>query len=228
MRYVLTTAALLLGLVPAGLAQSTSPWGCGNLAKHPDVRINYVESTTSWYPELVEVRGTSLNLVTAARVNGVEVPIVANNGRRLMLDVEQQDPGFGVLELAQGQGVVQGAIEFTPSLAARMSGGQVQFRLNAGGEGWYLLYYSFAREDMCVFPGVYYGLLLDLDAPLSGVMWSGSLGMGPEVTPWMPVPRGVFGPGGLASTRPMRAQALCIYDVESCYTNMVTLRQPTL
>jgi len=234
MKYLLSTT-LLLGLVPAALAQSVvlpkDQWF------HPVPRphVTFVETTMAPAPGSVEVLGYHLDLLTGARVNGVDVPILANNGERLVLDVPAQIPGFGQLELLQPQGLIGARIEFTPSLAGRYQDGKVQLRLNPGHAGWYIVNFSFrARNEMLVFPGAYYGEMLDMTSPYSGVLFSGLMTGEPMVFPWLDMPRVIVGVGDrgitwgppgsfLGTTRPLRIQALCGGE-DLCYSNMLTLQ----
>ena len=230
MRHATTLAALLLGLVPAALAQSdTVPvlrdHGSGLV---PHRHVTYVAPSMAYHPGPVEVRGWGLDLITAARLDGVEIPILARGDRRLVLSVPSHDPGFGALELVRPADAMQARMEFLPSLRARWDGGLVQFRLNPGESGWYILSYSFRlHNEMRIFAGTEYGLWLDLGAAQSGTLFSGLSTAEPMDFPWMPVPRGLFGPGGIASTRPMHVQGFVGMGSEVCFTNLVTL-QPTL
>ncbi|HEX6885732.1 MAG TPA: hypothetical protein VF530_20330 [Planctomycetota bacterium] len=229
--------SLLLGLAPAAFAQSVALPKSQWFAPAPRPHVTFVETTPAPNPGSVEVRGFGLDLVTGARVNGAEVPILAQNRGRLVLDVPPQIPGFGELELLQPQSFQRARIEFTPSLAGRYDAGaaRVQLRLNPGHPGWYLVNFSFqARNEMLVFPGAYYGEMLDMDSPYSGVLFSGLMTGEPMVFPWFDMPRVIIGVGDLGitwgrpgsffgTTRPLRIQALC-GGGDLCYSNMLTLQ----
>lgn len=237
MKYLLSTT-LLLGLAPAAFAQSVVLPKDNWFGQVPRPHVTFVETTPAPDPGSVEILGYHLDLLTGARVNGVDVPILANNGERLVLDVPPQFPGFGELELLQPQGLHKARIEFTPSLAGRYVDGRVQLRLNPGHAGWYIVSFSYrARNEMMVYPGAYYGEMLDMTSPYSGVLFSGLMGGEPMVFPWLEMPRVIVGvgdrgitwgpPGSFyGTTRPLRIQSLC-GGADLCYSNMLTF-QPTL
>lgn len=227
MKYLSSTLAVLLALVPAGLAQTTPERRDAGSVPAPRAHVTAVATSEAREPGLVEVRGSALELVTAARVNGHAIPLVANDGARLLLAPPPQVPGFGWLELVQPQDVLGARIEFTPSLSARWDDSLVRLRLHAGHGGWYVIHYSFKPlDEMIAYPGAYYGQMLDLSSPFSGVLFAGLAEPGPMDFPWMPIPRNLQGPGAFASGRAMRVQALC-GGSDLCYSNMLTL-QPTL
>jgi hypothetical protein len=230
--------ALLFGLAPAALAQSVEPRSDA-LRPIPRPHITFVETTRAEDPGSVEVHGTALGRITAARVSGAEVPILANDGKRIVLDVPPQVPGFGQLELLQPQDVQRVAIEFTPSLRARYApgAGSVQLTLNSGMPGLYLVSYSYrAREQLLTFPGTYHGLMLDMSSPFSGTLFSGLTDVEVIDFPWIPLPRLIVGVGDrgitwglpgsyLGQTRPLLFQALR-GGAEPAYSNVVTLEFP--
>jgi hypothetical protein len=220
-----TLLVLAIGLAPV-MAQDSLTQRDGSLGRMTPTRITSVAPAMAAHPGRVEVRGTGFERVLAARVNGAEVPIVAQDDRRLVLSPPNQDPGFGVLELVRPSDALTETIEFLPAIRARWHGAMIQLRLDPGAAGWFVVQYSFRlNEPMRTFPGVYYGLHLNMDVAASGVLFSGLCGEEPLVFPWMPAPRGLFGPGGYAGIRPMRVQALCSAGGETCYSNMVTLQQ---
>jgi hypothetical protein len=226
MQHAIPTAALLLGLVPAGLAQLGSK---ERTRAVPPARVTYVEAAMSYEPGQVEIRGTNLELISTARINGVELPILANDGQRIVVEPPNQDPGYGVLELAHPGQSLSEPIAFLPALSGRWQGQNVQLRLHPGEPGWYVLRYSFRRlATPLAYPETYYWEMLDMSSPFSETLFAGPLNGGePIVFPWMPVPRGLSGTGGLGGLAPMRVQALCLLGGEMCFSNMLTL-QPTL
>lgn len=189
-----------------------------------EVSITYIEPVMAFAPGRVEILGTNLGLVREARVAGVVVPIVFNNGRRMVITPGEQTPGFANLELMRVGGKAVGRMEFTPCLSAEWRGGRARLQLHPGAEGWYLVQYSFRRLDNPIaFPGIHYGEMLDLSGQC-GTFYSG-LTFGDEAMafPWMRVPAWA----GPSVVGPMHVQALCLVDGEVSYSNLVTL-QPRL
>jgi len=191
----------------------------------PGVSITHVDAASALAPGRIDVLGTQLGLITEVRVAGVPVPVLHNDGSRIVIQPGDQVPGFGVLELFQPGRVHTAPIEFLPSLGAHWRNGRVSLRLHPGESGWYLVLYSFRMlETPNTYTGIYYSDWLDLNGPHSGALFTGAVA-GDEtlVFPPMRVPTvSLIGP-----YRSMHVQALCMGQENVCYSNVVTLR-PTL
>lgn len=191
----------------------------GMAGQAPKVTITSISPAMADNPGRVEILGTNLHMVREAKVAGTVVPIVFNNGHRMVITPGEQVPGFANLELLRIGGRLDAKMEFTPCLSAQWRGGRARLQLHPDAEGWYLIQYSFRRLDTPVSsPGIYYGGMLDLTAQ-SGTLYSGlTLDHYAMTYPWMRVPSGASAVG------PMYAQALCLVGDEVCYSNMVTIQ----
>lgn len=211
--------------VPVGDVQVTLPVADepGTAVGAPKVELYFVEPTMAWTPGLVELRGNNLHLVREVRVAGTEVPIVFNNGRRMLIAPESQAPGFANLELIRIGGRLDAAIEFTPSVSAAWRGGRAQVRIHPNMEGWHMVMYSFRRLDTpLTYANTYGAAMLDLSGGQCGTLCSGlQPGHEPVTLPWMRVP---LGPNLMG---PMNVQGLVLAGGQLSYTNTITI-QPHL
>lgn len=226
MKPFLFATALLLGLVPLGLAQQGSK---PNVQPATRATVTAVDPAMAYGPGRVTIHGTNLGLIEEVRVAGRTVPILHNDGRELVIEPGQQDPGYALLELVQPDRLIRDKVEFLPALSARWRGNRIQVELHPGEPGWYVLNYSYKRlRTPLVTEGIFYADCLDMTSARCGILASGFFASGERLLfPWVPVPRGVEGPGELGATIPMHIQALCMLEGELCYSNVLTL-QPTL
>jgi hypothetical protein len=226
MKYFVIATALLLGIVPAAFTQQGSK---DSVQPNSGATITHVDASMAYGPGRVAIEGTHLGLVTEVRVGGEVVPVLHNDGRRIVIEPADQDPGFAALELVQLGGTTTGKIEFMPALSGHWRHNRIQVTLHPGEPGWYVLNYSYRRlRTPAVYQGIYFCEMLDMTTPYSGQLSGGILRSGDAVVfPWVPVPRGLETPGGLGVRMPMHIQAFCMLDDEFCYSNMLTL-QPSL
>jgi hypothetical protein len=223
MKYSSYVALLLLGLLPLGSAQESKRRFTGDSVPSPTV--THIDKAEACGPGSVELRGRNLELITNVRVAGVEVPMLANDGLRIVFAPPPQIPGFQSLELVQPQGVLAETMVFTPALSGRWLEDHVRLRLDAGGAGWYILNYSFrARRVPLAYPNTHYGEMLDMTIPFSGQLAGGILENADIVQlPPIHVPRGLRTVGGLGTLRPMHVQAYVMTGVNLCFSNLYTL-----
>jgi hypothetical protein len=209
-----------VGDIPVTLPVPTEP---GTAVGAPKVDLYFVEPTMAFAPGLVELRGNNLHLVRQVLVAGIEVPIVFNNGRRMLIAPENQAPGFANLELIRVGGRLDAPIEFTPTVRAEWRGGMARVQIHPNMEGWHMVMYSFRRLDNAqTYANTYGAAMLDLNGPQCGVLCDGVQPDHEPITlPWMRVP---YGPNLLG---PMHVQGLVLAGDQLSYTNTITI-QPHL
>lgn len=189
------------------------------------VDVTHVDASMAFAPGLVSLYGRNLGLVTEVRLGDLVVPVVRNDGARLMIQLAPQDPGFADLRVFQGQRSLERKIEFLPSLKAQWRNGRVGLTLHPGAPGWYVVLFSFRRLDTPnQYPGIYYSEWLDMSGSHTGALYTGPVeGDESLVFPAMRMPLA----GGIGAWRTMHVQAICMGQESTCYSNAVTLR-PTL
>jgi hypothetical protein len=189
----------------------------------PPPEIASVPSRSSYVTGRVRILGSNLGLVQRVTIDGVDVPIVRNNGSSIAVGpVDGHTPGFFPLEVFSVLGNDAATVEFTPSLKARRSMGTgLRIVLNAAGTGSYVLrgtYEPFATGMPVA--GMHYLNFIDLGAATSRVLSSGVFPDDGPVTIQLLRPYYV----GLIGA-PITLQAQCLIDAgpAASFTNAVTV-----
>jgi hypothetical protein len=206
-----------VNLKPFALIALCAPF----LGPQGPVKITSVEPTMAYEPDGVAIRGTNLDLIQKARINGLLVPLLHDTGTMIVLAPEPQDPGFGKLELFHSQGSVQSEIEFMPSIQASLSADKLRVTLHGGEPGPYWLHYS---SDLLsaplVRPWIYYRGMLDLTTRASGLLAKG-------ISDGSPITLSFLIPPWMAPAHPIHIQGMCLYptpvESEWSYTNAFTV-----
>jgi len=221
MKLAILTTLLLAGASPA--VQAQRPWATN---KAPLVRVTHVDASMAFAPGRVSILGENLQLVTAVRLGDTKVPVVSNDGQKMVIQLGPQDPGFDQLQLYVGDRPFGAPIEFLPSLKGHWRNpNRVTLSLHPGASGTYLLMYSFRRLPKAnEYPGIYYCEWLDMNLFRSGSLFAGYV-EGDEVLtfPEMRIPLWRIGyPNGI-----LHVQALCASRESTCYSNVLSLA-PTM
>lgn len=182
MRRFCTAALCALGmltLTPAASAQIFGP------------TLNTAGSTLWFAPGRVALRGSNLGFVNRVTVDGVEVPILRNNGSRITIKPPPAaGPGFATVEVFDAQGSDTATLAYAPVVTSTRQGNRMDVALDNGAPGFYRLAYSFdLLSEPAHVPGIRYGLLLNLDSQASGILASGVLTTSRTVLEHMQIPR---------------------------------------
>jgi|SRR5688572_16038092 len=190
--------------------------------------ITSVETTMSYEPGLVTIRGQNFDMVSRVEIDGAPIEVVRSSPNEIVIRKDIVDPGFATLGLARPSGSsVKGTIEFTPSLRAARLGNGLQTTVNPGQHGYIWVNWSLRLlDDPFQVPGTHYPLLLDLsNASRSGSLWSGFSPDGLPVVVTAPFPT----EGGLLELVELRQalhlQAWCLLGDgnDQSHTNMATV-----
>lgn len=197
--------------------------------------INWVETTMSYEPGLVTIRGRHFDFVTEVKIDGKAVPIVRHGQTEMDVQPGPMAPGFTTVEVIRRPGVSASApIEFAPSLVGTRNRDLIRLVVNPGESGFIFVNWSYRRlATPMTIAGTYYPQFLDLSIPNSGTLAMTSSVAGEPVVVVAKVPPLVQAPVHVTSVGPVSFQAYSLlgHDMQPCHSNPVTLPiivEPTL
>lgn len=166
-----TARSLLLVSALLGLASTAS----AQLYNFPP-EVDRVGRTNSFDPGQVSILGNHLSLVTRVTIDGVATPILRQTPTRINIQPPVSAPGFHLVEVRNPFGTAAGMLELLPTVSGGRIGNLMNVRIDNGSVGTCTLLYS--TELLGVpdtLPDVGYERLVDLDAPLSGGVFTATI-----------------------------------------------------
>jgi len=131
--------------------------------------IDRVGRTNAFEPGRVSILGNHLSLVSVVTIDGVATPILRQTVTRITIQPPASAPGFHLVEVRNPFGTAAGMLELSPTVSGGRIGNLMNVRVDNGSVGTCTLLYSTELLDVPdTLPDVGYARLVDLDALLSG------------------------------------------------------------